>query len=178
MALMGKQDVIKCFVDAYNKFGNDFDVQQQVLWAMDALAQIDSNVERMDRDGLKLILRNLYKDERKRTETKKKDADKSMLWRLVPVRLKRMWTKTQLFAEYVPTPPNADLNDPDWGNDGTMHYDLKVQKISRDKYRKFDWDPDAQWDQDAEKPLLLAGEKNMAEEEKAPDYPSQWFANS
>jgi hypothetical protein len=49
-----------------------------------------------------------------------------------------------LFAEYDPLPPNANFDDPDWGKDNNMHYDLKVEKIGRDKYRKFDWDPDSQ----------------------------------
>lgn len=175
MALMGKQECVKSFIEAYHKFGNDFDVQQQVIWAMDALAQVESNVERMDRDGLKLILRELLKEDRKRVKASSsrsgRKEEKRMLWRLVPVRLRRLWTKDQLWEEYRPVPPNGDFDNPDWEDDG-MHYDLRVENMSRDKYRRFEWEEEEQ----KEKPLLMVVEKDASESPEKPQYPSHWFA--
>lgn len=39
-SLLGKEETIKLAVQAYNKFENNFLVQQQVLWALDTLAQL------------------------------------------------------------------------------------------------------------------------------------------
>ena len=75
-SLLGKQGIIKLAVLAYNKYDNNFQVQQQCLWALDSLARLQNNIERMDRDGLKAILRVLVKEHKQRQGTKTKGGDK------------------------------------------------------------------------------------------------------
>ena len=55
---------------------------------MDALAQVDANIERMDRDGLKAILRDLLRSEQKRNnsrgnKSRYKKEEKELLWAFV-----------------------------------------------------------------------------------------------
>jgi hypothetical protein len=65
-SLWGKQGVIRNAIETYNKFENNFAVQQQVIWACNELAKNATNVERLERDGLKMLLRSLSKEDTKR----------------------------------------------------------------------------------------------------------------
>merc|ERR1711865_309745 len=56
-------------------------------------------------------------------DQRKKDPQNVMLWRLVPSRLKNVWTTQQLLKEYVPTQPDGETEE----QGEPAHYDLKVQ---------------------------------------------------
>ena len=60
---------------------------------------------------------------RKKAHVFKKEVENVMLWRLVPGRLKQLWTAQELVAPYKPTPPGED-------DDETMvvPYDLNVER--------------------------------------------------
>lgn len=135
-SLLGKQDAVKLAVLAYHKFDNNFQVQQQVLWALDALAILPNNKERMDRDGFKVIIRTLAKEAKSRTDAKiKRGEEPHMAWRLVPVRLKTLWTRAELVEDYKPMKPG---DDQEAEGDGEAHYDVSVKEHTGN-YKEVKW---------------------------------------
>jgi hypothetical protein len=110
-SLVGKAEAVRAAVATYNKYDNppDLEVQQWVLWLLATMCKVPNNRQRMDRDGVKLILRNLAKEEKKRKEALAKtpgaSAERKMLWRLVPNDLRHCWTRAELFEDFDPGPP-------------------------------------------------------------------------
>jgi hypothetical protein len=59
-SLLAKLGVLVLLVAAYRKF-DELELRQQVLWAFNEIVRLPNNVKRMDRDGGKLVIKELLK---------------------------------------------------------------------------------------------------------------------
>eukprot|EP00937_MAST-01D_sp_MAST-1D-sp2_P006794 g6794.t1 len=108
-SLIGKAGAIEVAVETWHHYDDppDVEVQQWVLWLLNAMCVVPNNRLRMDRDGVKPILRALGKEakERRAAAAKAGTAKQAGLWRMVPLDLRTCWTKNELYDEYEPEQP-------------------------------------------------------------------------
>jgi len=81
---LGKRGVVPLLLAAFTSFQDRREIQQQVLWALESLARVWVNIERMKQGDLQKILSVLHKT----------DPDKFQV--AVPLKLRKIFSKKEL----------------------------------------------------------------------------------